>query len=147
MIRGQLTHVVQKKKRETEQRNKIEKIKAIEQKKEIRHKKEVDQKKVVEQKRGKVGNLSKEKRDVKEGVHLKSFGERNIKDSKTKKKQNQKHPKTYARKHYEAGKLMNYDRDYYEDERWLNYNQNYHNYQRSYDHHGSGASNWRQDEV
>ena len=72
--------------------------------KEIEQKKEVQEKKEVEQKRRKVDHLSKEKRDIKEGVHLKSADERKIIDTKTKKKHDHKQSMTYTRKHYEAGR-------------------------------------------
>ena len=84
--------------------------------------KEIKEKKQVKQKRRKVDNLSKEKRDVKEGVHLKSANETKIKDAKIKKKHDQKQSKTHTRKYYEAGRWMNYNRDCYEDEGWLNNN-------------------------
>ena len=93
--------------------------------KEIEQNKEVQEKKEVEQKRRRVDHLLKEKRNVKEGVHLKSADERKIIDTKTKKKHDQKQSKTYIRKHCEAERWINSDRDCYEDERWLNYCQNY----------------------
>ena len=99
-------HVVKEQKKKTEQRNEMDKMKENEQKKEGEEKKE------VKQKRRKIDYLSKEKGNVKEGVHLKSADEKKIIDAKTKKKHDQKQPKTYTRKHYEAGRWMNFDRDY-----------------------------------
>ena len=107
--------MVREQKRNTDQRKELENTKEIEEKKEVEAKKE------VKQKRRKVDNLSKGKKDVKEGFYLKSADKRKIIDAKTKKNHDQKRPKTYARQHYEAGRWMNFERDYYEkDEGCLN---------------------------